>query len=234
MLKMLKVVLDLVFPCSCVNCGKWVRSADYHICPGCRSDIRPAENSCAVCGGLLDSGNCTICRSRKVFVKGNIPVYEYDGSVKKLLHGLKFHSLRNAYMNFIPEMARAAAGLPVKPDLITFVPMSRRKQAERGYNQSALIARAIGRNLGIPYVRVLMERSGYRSQRGLGRVDRYINVIDRYKACDIIKFTGRTILLVDDVFTTGSTINECSRQLLRCGASAVYSITVARADPDKN
>lgn len=233
MLKILNFIIDIVFPCFCVNCGKWVCGADYHICPVCRGDIRKAVNSCSVCGSLHGSGNCPICQSRKVFMKGNIPVYEYDGNVKKLLHGLKFHSLRNAYRNFVPEMASAAAGLPVKPDLVTFVPMSRRKLAERGYNQSALIARAIGRDLGIPYARVLRERGGFRSQRGLGRVERYINVIDRYKACNINKFTGRTVLLVDDVFTTGSTINECSRQLLRCGAYAVYSVTVARADPDK-
>lgn len=233
MLKMLNLIVDIVFPCFCVNCGKWVRGKDYHICPVCSRDIKPAENSCSVCGGMPDSGTCTICHSRKVYMERNIPVYEYSGSIKKLLHGLKFHSLRNAYRFFVPEMARVAAGLPVKPDLVTSVPMNRRKLGERGYNQSALIARAIGMDLGIPYARVLRERGGFRSQRGLGRVDRYINVIDRYKACNINKFTGRTVLLVDDVFTTGSTINECSRQLLRCGAYAVYSVTVARADPDK-
>jgi ComF family protein len=166
-------------------------------------------------------------------MSGNIPVYEYSGSVKKLLHGLKFRSLRNAYRIFVPEMAAAVASMAVKPDLITPVPMSRRKLAKRGYNQSFLIAAALGRELGIPCVQLLKERPGFRSQRGLGRLERYINVIDRYKAHDINKFNGRTVLLVDDVFTTGSTINECSRQLLRCGAYAVYSITVARADPDK-
>ncbi len=230
---MLNLIVDIVFPCFCVNCGKWVRSVDYHICPGCRSYIKPAEKSCSVCGGLLDPGGCIICGTRKVYTAGNVPVYEYSGSVKKLLHGLKFRSLKGAYMNFVPEMTRAAFGLPQVPELVTFVPMSRRKQAARGYNQSRLIAQAIGRELGIPCIRVLRERAGYRSQRGLGRVDRYINVIDRYKACNINKFTGRTILLVDDVFTTGSTINECSRQLLLCGAAAVYSVTAARADPDK-
>lgn len=233
MIKILHFLLDILFPCSCVNCGRWVRGLDYHLCRECRTDLKPAEKGCPVCGGMTDSGECPICLSRKVFMTGNIPVYEYGGSVKKLLHGLKFRSLRNAYRNFIPEMAGAASRMAVKPDLITFVPMSRRKLAERGYNQSGLIAQAIGRELGIPCVRTLRERGGFRSQRGLGRVERYINVIDRYKACSINKFRDRTILLVDDVFTTGSTINECSRQLLRCGAYAVYSITVARADPDK-
>lgn len=233
MLKIINTILDVVFPCSCVNCGKWVRWEDYHICSGCRREARPAENSCMVCGGQLDSGNCPICMGRRVYMEGNIPVYEYDGGVKKLMHGLKFHSLRNAYRFFIPGMSAAVLGLPQKPDLVTSVPMSRRKLAERGYNQSALIARELGRELGIKYGRILKERSGFRSQRGLGRVERYINVIDRYEACNINKFRGRTVLLVDDVFTTGSTINECSRQLLRCGASAVYSVTVARADPDK-
>ncbi len=232
MFKLFNLILDILFPCFCVNCGRWVRSGDFHLCSECRLLIKPAGNSCGLCGGYLHSGSCRICHSRKVYMNGNIPVYEYEGIVKKLLHGLKFHGLRNAYRNFVPGMVQAVAGLPLVPDIVTFVPMSRRKRADRGYNQSRLIARDMGRDLRIPCVRVLKERRGYRSQRELGRVDRYINVIDRYKPCSINKFRGRTILLVDDVFTTGSTINECSRQLLQAGASAVYSVTVARADTD--
>jgi len=208
MINILNFILDILFPSICINCGARVRGLDYHICPYCRDELKPAENSCPVCGGLVNSGDCTICNSRKVYMSGNIPVYEYSGSVKKLLHGLKFHSLRNAYRIFVPGMAAAAASIVVKPDLITPVPMSRRKLAERGYNQSFLIASALGRYLDIPCVHLLKERPGFRSQRGLGRLERYINVIDRYKACDINKFSGRTVLLVDDVFTTGSTINN--------------------------
>lgn len=226
------IIADLLYPCSCVSCGSPVNSNEYHLCKSCRDRLKTAAHSCTVCGGMLNGPECAICSTRIFYPSRNVAVYEYGDVIKMLLHGLKFQRLKNIYKNFIPLMADVAGDIFGDAQVITFVPMSARKEAERGYNQSGLIAGGMGRALSLPCVTLLAERRGFRTQRELGRTDRYINVIDRYKAVNIKKIKHKTVILVDDVFTTGATINECSRQLLLNGAEKVYSIAVARADPE--
>lgn len=226
------LIADIVYPCSCVSCMMPVGSREYHLCAGCRERLKVAGRSCPVCGGLLKNGGCGLCSTRKFYPERNIAVYEYDDVIRKLLHGLKFHGLRNIYRNFIPLMAETAADIYSDSNAVTYVPMSGRKEAERGYNQSGLIAGGMAGMLSIPCVNFLAERRGFKTQRELGRTDRYINVIDRYRPVNIKILKHKTIILVDDVFTTGATINECARQLLAAGAGKVYSMAVARADPE--
>ncbi len=230
MINPLGLAFDLVFSSFCVNCGSWVRSRENNICPECRLKMLRVRSACPLCGGALIDGECGICSSRKLYYARNFVLFEYEGCVKKALHGLKFRGLRNIYRNFIPEMADILRELPAVPDIVTFVPMSRSKMAERGYNQAALMAGAFAASAGAACLPLLRERRGFTSQRLLGNIDRYINVIDRYEVINVNKFMGRTILLVDDIFTTGATINECSRQLMIHGALQVFTFAVARAE----
>ncbi len=118
-------------------------------------------------------------------------------------------------------------------DVVTSVPMNRKKFAARGYNQSELLAKSVSSAAGIPFLRLLREKGNSIPQREFSFAARYINVIDRYETLNNNKLIDKTILLIDDVFTTGATINECSRQLLNSGARAVFSLTVARSDLKK-
>ncbi len=111
--------------------------------------------------------------------------------------------------------------------------MNRRKLVKRGYNQSELIARAVSRKTGIEFYEILKECKNRIQQRDLNYDKRFINVIDRYETVNNIKFRGKAVLLIDDVFTTGATINECSRILLLAGAAKVFSITIVRSDLKK-
>jgi ComF family protein len=114
-------------------------------------------------------------------------------------------------------------------DIVTCVPMKRSKRIKRGFNQSELVARDLSRQLGKSFRRLLREKGTARAQRDLSYRERFINILDRYGVRDPGKIMGRRILLVDDVFTTGATVNECARILRNAGAKEVYSLTFARA-----
>jgi competence protein ComFC len=108
--------------------------------------------------------------------------------------------------------------------------MNRIKKWERGFNQSELIAKWLSVRLNKPYISLLEEKSRYKTQRMLGYRERFLNILDRYKILNIKKISGKNILIIDDVFTTGATINECARIIKSFGAEKVYSLTMARAN----
>ena len=108
--------------------------------------------------------------------------------------------------------------------------MNRVKKWERGFNQSELIAKRLSATLNKPYLSILKEKSSYKTQKTLGYRERFLNIMDRYKIQNIKKIKGKNILIIDDVFTTGATINECARIIKSFGAENVYSLTIARAD----
>jgi ComF family protein len=150
--------------------------------------------------------------------------------MKKLLHELKFGRVRKLH-RFLGDLACAGlAGRGISADLITWVPMNPKKRRDRGFNQSELIARVMSKRTGIPCRSLLSERRGAGKQRELGLRDRFINILGRYEAASGASLSGQSVLLVDDIFTTGATINECARQLRNAGARSVISLTMARAD----
>jgi ComF family protein len=131
-------------------------------------------------------------------------------------------------------LGRAAADEVMKlfhPDLVTFVPVSAKRKRERGYNQAEIIARSLGRSIKKPVRDSLRVRESG-NQKSMHYNERFLNMIGRFcgegDSC-----LGRSVLLVDDVFTTGATVNECARILKKMGASSVFSLTIARVDNKK-
>jgi len=104
------------------------------------------------------------------------------------------------------------------------------KKWRRGFNQSELISQYISKRSGIPCLPLLTEKSGAQSQKKLGLRDRFIHSLNRYNTTSARGLSGRKVLIVDDVYTTGATINECARQLRLAGAEDVFSLTIARTD----
>ena len=146
---------------------------------------------------------------------------------------MKFGRIKGVYKNFAPYADRAIEELKEDIDFITYVPMNSRKEKNRGYNQSRLIASALGSRNNIRCRAFLKERPSSGVQRELDYTERFINVIDRYEIINYKKLRNSKVLIVDDVFTTGATINECSRKLLDYGALEVFSLTIARSDLKK-
>lgn len=220
-------VLDVLFPCECAVCGAVVSYSSHGICGTCRESIIPPADPCPVCAGRMSGHSCGVCRGRAVYLTGTIALGEYTGVLKRMIASLKFNNNTRIARYFSGMAAEKLRCLENRVDFITAVPMSRKKKWKRGFNQSELIARKISRRLGIPFRRLLEEKKGSGSQKILSITERFINTIGRYRvtARDL---EGRSILIVDDVFTTGSTINECSRVLREAGCTSVYALVLAR------
>ena len=113
-------------------------------------------------------------------------------------------------------------------DLLTPVPLHPRRLAERGFNQSELLARDLGERLGIPVAGCLERRRETKAQAGLKAASRWSNVREAFRCADEVVLDGRRVGVVDDVCTTGATLEECARALRAAGCSAVWGIAVAR------
>jgi len=188
------------------------------------------SESCPVCSGLLENGVCGTCAERHWYFTKNMTVAEYNGIAREIICRLKFKKIRGLHLVLAALAEKKLEGHDIRADVITWVPMNSRKKWARGFNQSELIAKKLSKLTGIPGRPLLREKRKTEIQRELGVRDRFINTLNRYHAVPNNFIRGRTILLVDDVYTTGATINECARQLRSAGARDVFSLTIARAD----
>ena len=221
---------DILFPVKCVSCGDPVLSFDRGICPDCSRKLVFISDGCPRCSGIIYDKTCTICSHREFYPEKNIILFEYKEAAMKLVHALKFKGIRSIAEAFIPYACERIGEIAAEFDIITSVPMLRKKVKSRGYNQSAVIAEGVAKKLGKFYLPILRERENSLVQRDLNYTERFINVIDRYEIIENNRIIDKKILVVDDVFTTGATLNECSRCVLAGGASKVFTFAVARSD----
>ncbi len=226
------IAADIIFPSYCVLCGRPTGAFDYPLCIQCESGIKTPVNICPICSGTVAEGECVFCAERHFYPQKNISLMEYKGGGAMLLQHFKFgakrklaHYFAGRAMPLLSEIAR--------PDIVTSVPMRYRKMQKRGYNQAEEFGRAIAGKIGVPYARLLAENRAAKNQKTLDYCSRFFNTFGRFRTINSGLIPGKIILLTDDVFTTGSTVNECARILEECGAEAVFSVTIARADVKK-
>ncbi len=208
--------------------------------------MRPLKGSfCAVCGEALyspvflgrDDALCGLCqRTHPPFQKA-LAYGSYDSALRDLIHLLKYRQVRPAANVLGRMLAEVISGLeggvPAGTIAVVPVPLHARKQAQRGFNQSELIARIALKQLARPERFQLCAGSLIRcretvSQIGLTRHQRRENLRGAFAVKNEAQIANRHVLLVDDVFTTGTTASECSRVLRRAGAAGVLVATVAR------
>lgn len=219
--------LDWVYPPRCGGCG----SSGSRFCDRClqETQIIPPPY-CNVCGGNLESpGLCRICRSNPPAFTAMRSWAYFSGRLRNALHRLKYKrdvALGDALAQPLIQLL-VLAGWAI--DLVTAVPAGIARQAERGYNQAALLARPVALSQGIKFrptaIRKLRET---RSQVGLSVQMRKQNVENAFQA-DAGSVQGKRVLLVDDVTTSGATIMACTQALNQAGALQVFVITLARA-----
>lgn len=221
-------VLDCLFPPFCCDCGK----LGCEICPDCWKKIAVINQNliCPICGDI--SPQKTICASCGSNTK---PAFFqmrswgiYSGVLKKAIQRLKFERGFGVIPYLIPVCVEFISSLHISIDLIIPVPLSKKRLKERGYNQSDLIANSISKRLGMPYsLKSLTRIKSTRSQVGLNAMERAENVLNAFEGNpELLK--DRSVLLIDDITTTGSTINESSKALMTAGAKRVYCFTIAR------
>ncbi|MBQ6504467.1 MAG: ComF family protein [Flexilinea sp.] len=218
-------VLNWIYPPACVSCGK----PGALICEECLSKL-PAvgEHFCTHCGKpLMKNHFCSLCgKSSFRFQSARAP-YLYDGPVSAMIKKLKFSGMLSLVPILSQYLTEYWQNLGWEADLIVPVPLSRSRQAQRGFNQSELIARQFAKSTGIPCEgRALMKQKHTREQVGLNADERRQNLIGAF-AAEPAFIRNRQILLIDDVMTTGSTFAECSAVLLDAGAKSVNCLSVA-------
>ena len=225
--QMLWAGLDLVYPPTCVSCGK--RGVRW--CDRCFAKIQIIHPPvCEACGCKLGAaGYCPDCRYSRPKYTALRSWANFSGPVQQALHGLKYRrdiSL-GEYLSRPLIQLLSQSGWPV--DIVVPVPLGLARQKERGYNQVAYIARPLALGLGWRYLpNALSRERETQSQVGLTIEQRRENVRDAFVSRSNL-VAQRRVLLVDDVMTTGATIDACTSALLAVGAKEVYAITVARA-----
>jgi ComF family protein len=219
---------DLFFPKFCVVCKKPIVHQDNHICEECLKSINISTDRCPVCSGSLENGECVFCSERKVYIDRNICCFDYEGVIKKLMAGYKFSGYKRISKVFGSLFYNSVNDFP-KGDIITSVPMTKKKIWKRGYNQSEIFAKELGKLYKLKYLKLLSESKEALVQRELNFTERFFNILGRYTVLNKSHILGKSIILADDVFTTGATINECARVLKEAGADKVFSVTIARS-----
>ncbi len=221
----LNALASLVFPEACYVCGG--RDSD-PICGDCLSSF-PLINgpTCRRCGKPTISPveDCRECRGRGFVFRTAISAGKYEGSLKEAIRSFKYKNGKRMAPVLAGLLAAKCAELRAEVDIVTFVPMSGRKKAERGYNQAKLLAFELGKILEVEPASALRRMRATKPQSDLSLEERRRNVKGAFAP---LRNVGGRVLLVDDVFTTGSTANECSEALLKAGATEVMVATVAR------
>lgn len=237
------------FPADCRICGSpLIQVSRLPVCGTCLVTLRPLKGSyCAVCGEALHfpayihrehaETRCLLCQRADPPYERAVAYGSYDGALRDLIHVLKFQQVRPAAGVLGRMLAETVTNLelamPVGMLAVVPVPLHTRRQAQRGFNQAEMIARAALKQLSRPKrfelcARVLLRRRETGSQIGLTRHQRRVNMRGAFAVSDPAGILNRDVLLVDDVYTTGTTASECARVLLRAGAARVWVATVAR------
>lgn len=225
-------LFDLIYPRRCPVCDDIVGGRAL-ICEPCRLRLHPVgEPLCKKCGKPLSTAEAEYCpdcgRKKHLYVRGRAAL-EYDSVMRESIGRFKYKNRREYGDFYVQELLRAC-GEAVRswnPDLLIPIPLHKSRRRKRGFNQAELIARGLGKELGIPVSADSLLRTKKTSpQKELNDQERKSNLKDAFQlAKDNVKF--KKILLIDDIYTTGSTIDAAASVLLDHGAEKVYFLCIS-------
>jgi len=238
--------LDLVFPRVCVYCEKSRKGGGDFLCGLCQKEIVFIDPPYCHCCGIpadisydfpTENFECALCRKNSFSFDRARSLGPYDAALKKLIHHFKFGKQPGVMKEIVPFMAdyfgrreESWQGFCVSP-----VPLYFRRMKERTFDQSFLIAREVARTLSLPLANGLLRRvRDTDSQAKKTKVERAKNIKGAFAVDRPDRVAGMNILLVDDVMTTGATVNEAAKMLKRSGAGQIHIFTLARALPIGN
>ena len=219
-----------LFPQNCYLCN--ALAGRHAVCADCRSDCLPhTEYACPICAyPTAQADICGHCLRHPPAYQRTIAGYGYEFPLDKLIHGLKYHHQFALVDTLIaPLLDNISASAQRHPDAIVAMPLHPQRLRERGYNQSQLLATSLSRQLAIPLLTHACKRHrNTRPQTGLPLTERHANIKNAFSA-DTRQVAGKHIAIIDDVMTTGSTLNSLAHSLVEAGASEVSCWVVARA-----
>ncbi|HYD18442.1 MAG TPA: ComF family protein [Patescibacteria group bacterium] len=234
-----KATLNLLLPPRCIGSGRVV-DAPGMLSPAFWSTLSFIDAPfCDTCGTPFGFGAVagTICAE----CLDNAPEFDrarsavvYNDASRKLVIDFKYGDRLHAVQTFTPWLARAGAELLAGAEVVLPVPLHYRRLWQRRFNQSAILGEALARHTGKAFLPDgLIRRRHTDKQKGLSRKERHENVRGAFAVNEKANLRGQNIVLVDDVFTSGATLNECARVLKKAGAGEVYVLTIARVTRDE-
>ena len=230
--------IDLLYPRRCPVCGDIVNGgnvrsgASYYICPGCVGKLSPVRNPvCKKCGKELFQDQAEYCpdcvRHPKSFESGRA-LLNYNEAARNSVTAIKYKN-RREYLDFYAEAMAQRYRETVKrwnPQVLTAVPIHPSRRRRRGFNQAEELAARLGKRLDIPVEnRLLLRTRKTAAQYGLSAADRLKNLQQAFAVRSGVKIP-ESVLLVDDIYTTGSTAEACSRALKAAGVRRVYVLVI--------
>ena len=223
-----RTLLDALYPLECAGCG----GSGKIVCDRCAEDLPLlTPPHCRVCAAESDVGLCRVCAQLGRRFDGVRAPYRYDGSIRQAILALKYGGIKAAAPQLGEMLADYLDAHPLEGELLTPVPMHAGRRRERGYNQAELLARRVAERSGIPYHGGLLARTRrVDPQAGMSSAaSRTENVADSVAVSHHSDLRGRGIILVDDVATTGNTLDACAGALKEAGAASVWCLTLAVA-----
>ena len=213
MKKLIEALLNLLYPPRCPFCRKFL-DGHARICTQCLKKLPylPEE--------MQDR--------RLKNIDGCYSALYYRGSVRESIHRYKFGNTPSYAECYAPLLADCADRNGISCDIVTWAPLSRKRLRSRGYDQARLLAQPLAAHLGVPCERLLVKTRNIRAQSGTKDVQtRMTNVKDAYAIAGGVDLVGKTVLLVDDIVTSGATLGECAGVLRRAGAEKIFALTLA-------
>ncbi len=210
---MIENLLNFIFPNHCGFCGRKINQ----------------RCTCEKCISILKyyRGVINIPVKKTIYYDKYIGLFQYKGVLKRKMSNLKFKNDRCVAKSFGEITAMKLLEHNIVADIIIPVPISKKRLFERGYNQTEYIARYTSKNTNIKMdARLLLKIKDNIRQSGLSRIERTKNVHGVYEVVETERILGKSIILMDDIYTTGATLNECARMLKRAGARSVIAVTI--------
>lgn len=232
--------LNFLFPEKniCFICEDYGRDIVENLCSICKERfVFIKEASCSICGRKLkESRNelkhlrkCKECIRYPHYFKKSVSPLSYEGDIRHAIHDFKYNNKQHMYKLFVKLMVKSILENDLEQvDLVVPVPLYIDREKIRGFNQANLLAKSISKELNIKLDNTsLIRKKHTKAQNQLDRNERIKNIKEVFKIIQKENIKQKKILLIDDILTTGSTIDECSRLLLKNGAETVFASTIA-------
>lgn len=225
-------ILDLVFPPQCVLCKR----SGHVLCTFCQETLPPLTGvRCQRCHMRITmDGTCKQCQHRPLALSGLRSFSDYHGPLRTCIHALKYHGNIRLAEPLGHLLAKTYVAYRMHADIIIPVPLHLERQQQRGYNQSALLARACATEVKVPQREdIVIRQRATPAQVSLSMHQRQLNMRGAFRCTPAFTtgaLRGRKILIVDDVCTTGATIEACATSLFAAGAYSVWGLVLARPD----
>ncbi|MDF2473390.1 MAG: hypothetical protein K0R21_1172 [Anaerocolumna sp.] len=230
-------IINIFYPRRCPICGNIATPRGELACPACRETISLIqEPRCKKCSKPVESEEaeyCLDCFKKKHKYRKGFALWLYDGAMKKSMGDFKFHGRKEYGKFYVSEIMKRYSTdiMAIAPDVIVPIPIHRSKLVKRGYNQAEILAKGLGNELGIPVLsHLLLRNKKTLPQKQLNDKERLKNLEQAFEFSveEREKFSNeiRKVMLIDDIYTTGSTIEACTNKLLQNGIEEVYFICV--------